>query len=159
MTVALRPMTPADFAPLAAWIATVPLWQRYGVTETGMIDNFTAAHQRHDILIVADEETRPACGFAWVIPRGAFGRSAYLRLIGVHPAASARGIGSMLLAHAEQESARHAGDLFLLVSDFNTDAQRFYQRHGYTQTGAIAGYVVPDVVELLFWKRLSPQRS
>ena len=43
--------------------------------------------------------------------------------------------------------------LFLLVSDFNVDAQRFYQRHGYTQIGAIAGYVVPEVVELLFWKR------
>jgi hypothetical protein len=46
-----------------------------------------------------------------------------------------------------------SSDLFLLVSDFNHDAQRFYQRQGYQQIGAIPGYVLPDVSELIFRKR------
>ena len=42
-----------------------------------------------------------------------------------------------------------------LVSDFNTDAQHFYERHGYVRAGALAGLVLPDVTELIYWKRLS----
>ena len=43
--------------------------------------------------------------------------------------------------------------MFLLVSDFNTDAQQFYQRLGYRQVGKLDDYVVPGVSELIFWKR------
>ena len=86
-----------------------------------------------------------------MIARGAFGRSAYLRMIGAQPGYAGGGVGAALLAGAEST----AGDqLFLLVSDFNADAQRFYLRHGYTQIGAIPGFVLPDVDELIFWKRL-----
>jgi hypothetical protein len=41
-----------------------------------------------------------------------------------------------------------------LVSDFNVQAQRFYLRQGYTQVGVIDAYVLPDVAELLFRKRV-----
>ncbi len=43
---------------------------------------------------------------------------------------------------------------FLLVSDFNEDAQRFYEREGYLRVGPLPGLVLPDVAELLYWKRL-----
>ena len=87
---------------------------------------------------------------------GAFGRSLYLRLIGVRPDCAGSGIGSALLAEAERAALESGSDLFLLVSDFNADAQRFYRHHGYEQVGAITGYVLPDVSELIFWKRLRP---
>jgi ribosomal protein S18 acetylase RimI-like enzyme len=83
---------------------------------------------------------------------GAFGRSAYLRLIGVRPDKARSGIGAQLLNHIEQSIS--GTDLFLLVSDFNRDAQVFYRRQGYEQIGAIPGYVLPDVTELIFRKRL-----
>jgi ribosomal protein S18 acetylase RimI-like enzyme len=89
-----------------------------------------------------------------LVLNGAFSRSPYLRLIGVHPDHSGAGVGSALIAQAEAEVRPTNHELFLLVSDFNTDAQRFYQRNGYEQVGAIPGYVVPDVTELIFWKRL-----
>ena len=151
--ITIRPMTPDDFAPLAAWMVTVPLWQRYGLTAERAVTNFQNAAQQGEILITADG-AEPRCGFAWAIPKGAFGRSAYLRLIGVQPDQSNRGVGAQLLAQVEQQVLPYSGELFLLVSDFNHEAQRFYQRHGYAQVGAIHGYVLPDVVELLFWRRL-----
>jgi ribosomal protein S18 acetylase RimI-like enzyme len=43
-------------------------------------------------------------------------------------------------------------DLFLLVSDFNVDAQNFYRQMGYLKVGEIADYVVPGVSELIFRK-------
>jgi len=89
------------------------------------------------------------------MPTGGFGRSAYLRLLAVNEAYAGLGIGTGLLAHAEQLAARSTKDMLLLVSDFNVDAQRFYQRQGYAQIGAIPDYVVPGVTELLFRKLLA----
>ncbi len=83
---------------------------------------------------------------------GAFGRSDYLRLIGVRADCAGQGIGAALLSEVEARATSR--DLLLLVSDFNEGAQRFYRRMGYEQIGAIPGYVLPDVTELIFRKRL-----
>jgi ribosomal protein S18 acetylase RimI-like enzyme len=90
----------------------------------------------------------------WCVVRGAFDRSGYVRAIVVDARWRGHGLGRALLDHAETFLAQQAGDVFLLVSDFNQDAQRFYQRHGYTQVGALPDYVVPGVTELIFHKRL-----
>jgi len=66
------------------------------------------------------------------------------------------GVGAALMQSVEEAASKVSHELFLLVSDFNTDAQRFYQRQGYQQVGAIPGYVLPDVTELLYWKQLQP---
>jgi predicted GNAT family acetyltransferase len=52
------------------------------------------------------------------------------------------------------EAQASSRDLFLLVSDFNTDAQKFYARLGYVQVGALDDYVIPGVSELVFCKRI-----
>lgn len=153
MTPTIRPMTPEDFPLLAAWMVETPLWQRYGLTFAQAVANFRAAQERGDWLITADAERR-ACGFAWAVPTGAFARSPYLRLIGVYPGMTGTGIGGLLLSAIEEQAAQVAADLFLLVSDFNEAGQRFYQAHGYEQIGAIRGYVVPTVTELIYRKRL-----
>lgn len=151
MSVIIRPLLTAEVAPLAAWIVIVPLWQRYGATAEAVQARLEGAIAAGDMLLAAETEAGVS-GFAWVVPTGAFGRSPYLRMIGVHPDRARSGIGARLLAEAEQRC--NADDLFLLVSDFNTEAQAFYCRHGYTQIGAIPGFVLPDVTELIFRKRL-----
>lgn len=153
MSLIIRSMTPADIPLLAVWMVETPLWQRYGLTVAKAVSQFQAGMERCDWLITADADT-PACGFAWAIPRGTFGRSPYLRLIGVRAEATGGGIGTMLLGEIERRAAEVSSDLFLLVSDFNVDGQRFYKRHGFESVGAIHGYVLPDVTELIFRKRL-----
>lgn len=151
----IRPMTPLDIEQLVAWMVTIPLWQRYGLTAERAADQFDKALARDDLLLVADVgEKHSACGFAWCLPQGAFGRSVYLRLIGVRPDHASAGVGSALLAAVEAAAVRINEHVFLLVSDFNQDAQRFYRRHGYQPIGRIPGYVLPDVDELLYWKHL-----
>lgn len=146
-------MQGADIPVLSAWMVDTPLWQRYGLTEAKAVMSFETGLARGDWLITADAE-KPAMGFAWAIPGGAFGRSPYLRLIGVRGDAAGSGLGGRLLEEIERLAGAVSCDLFLLVSDFNYDAQRFYQRHGYQQIGAIPAYVLPDVTELIFRKRL-----
>lgn len=146
----IRRLEAQDIPAVAAWVVTIPLWQRYGLTVEKLSEQLEAALDTH-LILTADAETR-AVGLAWCVPVGAFGRSPYLKLLGVRPDYAGQGVGARLLDGLEAELL--GGDLFLLVSDFNHDAQRFYARQGYTQIGAIPGYVLPDVTELIFRKRL-----
>jgi ribosomal protein S18 acetylase RimI-like enzyme len=92
-------------------------------------------------------------GFLWLVERGAFNRSGYVQLIGVQSDARSVGVGRALMQFAEEKIFAQARDLFLLVSDFNTDAQRFYQRLGYQQVGKLDEYVIPGVNELIYHKK------
>ena len=146
-----RLMLPEDIPAISRWIADMPLWKRYGVTEASASAQFSDGIQRGDLLLVGDAKAE-VCGFAWCVRGGAFGRSDYLRLIGVRADCAGQGLGALLLSEVEAQTLSR--DLFLLVSDFNEGAQRFYRRMGYEQIGAIPGYVLPDVAELIFRKRL-----
>jgi ribosomal protein S18 acetylase RimI-like enzyme len=154
----IRELMQADIPVIARWMVEIPLWQRYGITVEQAESMFTRALQSGDWLFTADVGPQATTqttnrGFAWCMPGGAFGRGAYLRLIGVHPEWAGAGLGSALLAHVEAAAHPRFRDIFLLVSDFNVEAQRFYQRHGYQQVGALAGFVLPDVIECIYWKR------
>ena len=155
----IRPMDSLDSPIAAEWMAATPLWQRYQLTTERARAALAAGLAAGDVLLVADvvtpTNTEQACGLAWVVRSGAFGRSPYLRILGVNAAYNGRGIGAALLDAVEAQMAAIAHEFFLLVSDFNSDAQRFYQRQGYTQIGAVPGYVLPDVTELIYWKRLT----
>jgi ribosomal protein S18 acetylase RimI-like enzyme len=154
-SVSLRPMIKEDISIIASWLVTIPLYQRYQLSADGASALLEDALRNQDILLTADhDEKERACGIAWCIVGGAFARSVYLRLIGVRPDRHSAGIGSALLAGSETAAKAFSHDLFLLVSDFNLDAQRFYQKYGYAQIGQIPSYVLPDVSELIYWKRL-----
>lgn len=151
----IRLMQPKDIWTTAQWMSELPLWRRYRVTPEHASADFARAIDDGDVVLVADKQgasSDECCGFAWCVPGGAFGRTDYLRLIGVRADCSGHGIGAALLSEVEARAT--SSDLILLVSDFNEGAQRFYQRMGYRQIGAIPGYVLPDVTELIFRKRL-----
>src|SRR5512136_926779 len=149
----LRPATTADLAALAAGLARLPLMVRYGRAAGRIEADLTAALARGDGLLLAVEEGRPA-GLAWFLRTGTFGLGGYLRLMAVLPEAQSRGVGKVLLDAFEQEVAATSAHGFLLCSDFNLAAQRFYERHGWARAGALPGLVLGDVTELIYWKRV-----
>ena len=67
-----------------------------------------------------------------------------------------QGIGSKLMAFAEERIFREAPNVFLCVSSFNKEAQRFYIRLGYEQIGELKDYVVKGHSELLMRKTTGP---
>ena len=146
----IRPLEVDDIPLVAGWVVTIPLWQRYHTTVDSLSAKLAAALDT-DLILTADADDR-AVGLAWCVSKGAFARSAYLKLLGVRPDQAGKGIGARLLD--QLEAAVEGQDMFLLASDFNASAQRFYERQGYVQIGAIPGYVLPDVTELIFRKRL-----
>jgi ribosomal protein S18 acetylase RimI-like enzyme len=158
----IRPFTAADVPGCAQIMAENPLWQRYGITPESAAQRLADGLAQNAAILVASTllplQTpedgaggRPA-GFVWYVEKGAFFRSGYIMLIGVDPAHQGQGIGEALMDEAERRMFEKTKDVFLLVSDFNEGAQRFYQRRGYVQVGALPGYVLPDVAELIFRK-------
>ena len=128
-------------------------WVRYGRDAAALARSLEAAAGRGEGLLVAGEGDAVR-GLAWFLPAGTLALGGYLRLIAVVPGGEGRGTGLALLRAFEAETARHSAHAFLLVSDFNAGAIRFYEREGYTRVGPLPGLVLPDVAELLYWKRL-----
>lgn len=149
-TLIIRPLASADIADIARWVAETPLWQRYRVTVESFAQRLREGLESGATIFVAERDGA-VLGFVWLVARGAFNRSAYIQLIGVRPDARASGVGRALMEFAEARAESH--DIFLLVSDFNVDAQKFYARLGYRQVGKLDDYVIPGVSELIFWKR------
>ncbi len=149
----LRPIAEDELPALAAGLARLPLMERYRRSEERLASDLRAAAGRGDGLIGAEVGER-LVGFCWFLHHGTLGMGGYLKLIAVLDGAQGRGAGAALLAAYEGEVSRSASHGFLLVSDFNTPAQRFYERHGWSRVGAIPRLVLPDVDELVYWKRL-----
>jgi diamine N-acetyltransferase len=80
----------------------------------------------------------------------------YLQMLAILPAHQNFGIGARILAWFEAEAGAHFRNLWLCVSGFNLDAQRFYQTHGYEGVATLDGLMRDGDAELLMRKRLSP---
>src|SRR5512140_623889 len=104
------------------------------------------------LLLVAHAGQEP-CGFVLLHPRGVAG-SPYIASIAVAEGSRSRGVGALLLAHAEAHfaGARH---IFLCVSSFNERARRLYERHGYAAVGELKDYIIAGASETLMHKRLT----
>ncbi|MBI5509294.1 MAG: GNAT family N-acetyltransferase [Deltaproteobacteria bacterium] len=150
----IRPALLADLPLLAARLSPLPLFTRYGHTATRLEQLLGGALGRGEQLLVIDADGPR--GMAWFLTSGTLGIGGYLRLIAVDPTFQNRGTGAALLAAFETHTFAKSAHAFLLVSDFNDGAQRFYERHGYVRVGALAGLVLPEVNELLYWKRRPP---
>ncbi len=149
----IRPLVEADLPALARGLAGLELMRRYGRDAPALEGALRGALGRGEGLLVA-EEGGALAGLAWFLRTGTLALGGYLRLIAVLDPAQGRGTGAALLAAFEAEVAKASAHAFLLVSDFNAGAQRFYERHGYARVGPLPGLVLPGVAEVLYWKRL-----
>jgi ribosomal protein S18 acetylase RimI-like enzyme len=142
----------AQVRPMAMLMASSPLLRRYRVSARRANESLTEALRERD-LVLAAMDGNAVLGFAWVIVTRALDRAAYLRLLLVSEEHQSRGIGAALLARAERE-ARASGcrHFVLLVTKTNRRARSFYERHGYSHVGDLAGFVRPGIAESLYLK-------
>ena len=80
----------------------------------------------------------------------------YIAALAVKQSHRNQGIGAQLLAHAENRIRRDSPNVFLCVSSFNSDAQRFYERHGYQQVGVLKDFIIAGASEHLMRKTNGP---
>jgi ribosomal protein S18 acetylase RimI-like enzyme len=147
----IRPATPEDCSALGVTLSPLPLFQAYQLTAPALTQRFESALQRGEGLLLAEAHGAPV-GVCWFISRGAFGSGAYLRTLAVREGLQGQGLGVALLRGYEEGSGNPPGGWFLLASDFNTGAHRFYERHGYREVGQLPGFAAPGVTERIYWK-------
>ena len=148
----VRPATLEDLNALAPRLATLPLFTAYGMDAVRLASRWAEGLARGDKLLVAEAEGQ-LLGLCWFLTRGVFGTAGYLRTIALVPEAHGRGIGPLLLRAFEDGCGQPSGGWFLLTSDFNEGAQRFYRRCGYQEVGRMPpGFASPTIGEVIFWK-------
>ncbi|HEX9186560.1 MAG TPA: GNAT family N-acetyltransferase [Vicinamibacteria bacterium] len=86
--------------------------------------------------------------------KGAF--VGYIQTVCAAPEARGKGVGTALVAFAEERIFREHRNVFICVSDFNPGARRLYERLGYRLVGALTDYVVAGHSELLLRKTRGP---
>jgi len=96
-------------------------------------------------------------GFLILNMQGAF--TGYIQTVCVVPEHQNRGIGSALVAFAEERIWRDSPNVFLCVSDFNPGARRLYERLGYRAVGELTDYVVKGRSEILMRKSTGSYRD
>lgn len=88
------------------------------------------------LVLLAESLDGESVGFAYLTfrPTPYFdGPIAQLEELYVRPAARDRGAGTTLITEAVQQvRARNAREMFVNVDEVDTDARRFYERHGFS---------------------------
>lgn len=80
----------------------------------------------------------------------------YIQILAVHPESRGRGIGSQMLTWAEERIFRQSPNVFLCVSSFNKQAQKFYLRSGYLSVGDLPDFLTLGHAEQLMRKTRGP---
>jgi ribosomal protein S18 acetylase RimI-like enzyme len=80
----------------------------------------------------------------------------YVQTLCVAPEWRNRGIGSKLMAFAEQRIFKETPNVFICVSSFNPKALKLYRRLGYEVVGELEDYIVAGHSEILLRKTISP---
>jgi ribosomal-protein-alanine N-acetyltransferase len=96
-------------------------------------------------------------GFLILCLTGAF--VGYIQTICIDPACRGQGLGTRLLAFAEQRILSRFSNVFMCVSSFNHDARRLYERLGYRVVGELSDYIVAGHSEILLRKTIGPLTS
>lgn len=142
-----------DAPELAALVQHHPVFAAYGMRPSTLAAALIQAIGRGDRVVTAVAPSGGRLGLAWWLPRGAFGRSAYLRLLVVSAHATGGGVGAALMDAVEVEAFAGSDDLFALANVDNDGARRFYARRGYAEVGRLDDYVAPGLHEVLLRKR------
>lgn len=155
MATSVTQATPELLRALAMQMGHDPLFVRYKLNADSLAHGWLAALERGDGIRVALTAAGPV-GLAWFVPKGAFCRGAYLRLLAVSQGGQGQGVGKQLLGAYEAACAPALSGWFLLCSEDNAAAQRFYRAQGYSQVGLLPAFVLPDVAEAIFYKPPKP---
>jgi ribosomal protein S18 acetylase RimI-like enzyme len=149
-------MREADVAACASIVLAVPLWRPYGVATDDAAQAVVADALAGACRGLVAEDAGRIVGFVVFAVRGTFAHSGYVRSVAVAPDAQHQGVGGRLMDEAEAAILGSGPNVFLLVSSWNTGAQRFYERRGYRRIGELADYIRRGITEVVYRKTLGP---
>ena len=103
-------------------------------------------------VYVATNKNDKCIGFMGIINNGCFHKFTYLVTLAVKKNYRKKGIGEALVSKFETIGFKRADRVFILVSDFNKIAQKFYRKLGYKKVGNIPDLFKAGISENLLVK-------
>jgi [ribosomal protein S18]-alanine N-acetyltransferase len=150
----VRALQSTSDAEWVAWVmANSQPWITLSISYERSLALLTNASRERYLAEVSGQRA----GFLMVSMQGAF--VGYVQLLGVAAEFRGQGVGKALIEFAEQRIFRETQNVFICVSDFNQDAQRFYARMGYERVGELRDFIVTGHSELLLRKTIGPIRA
>jgi ribosomal-protein-alanine N-acetyltransferase len=138
-----------DASSCAAMMASTEPWITLGRTVEDCLQR--VKNPDREVYIASDAAVR---GFIIISMQGPF--IGYIQSICVAPDARSAGVGSRLIAFAEERIFRETPNVFLCVSSFNHRARALYERLGYELVGELRDYLIAGASELLLRKTIGP---
>jgi len=127
------------------------LWDTYFQYLPELDSMFKGGVSKNQIHVALNAQGR-CIGYIWVQQDGAFSHFPYLRSFAVQRRYRNKGVGTALLKYFEQVVPSHR--FFILVSERNDAAMRFYERNGYSAVGKIPDLFRAGVSEIILTKHL-----
>ncbi|HZU39180.1 MAG TPA: GNAT family N-acetyltransferase [Gemmataceae bacterium] len=155
----IRPTTPADTPALLALTEGTGVFKPHEIEALNEVlsDYHASAHEAGHVAVTA-EKNGQILGYAYYAPAAMTDRTWYLYWIAVTKQTQAKGIGSTLLRHAENDIRKRNGRvLFIETSSLPhyEPTRRFYLKHGYEMTGQLRDYYADGDDMVVFRKRMS----
>jgi ribosomal protein S18 acetylase RimI-like enzyme len=156
----ILPLVRPDEVPqCAAMMSTTEPWTRLGMTP-GRAENVLNDPVKEAF---AARDANGVAGFVIIDMRGLL--RGYINILCVRADCRGRGIGSALIARAEQRIFNDSPNAFICASSFNPGAGRLYQRLGYEVVGPLRNLFISGHDEILFrktrgsWAEFQQQRA
>ncbi len=130
------------------------LGKEYGYVKENTKSMLLNASKKEEKFFTAHID-KNVVGLIWFDPKGAFTIAPYLKLIVVDEKYKGMNIGSFLLDFYEKKCSKLNKHYFLLVSEFNLPAIKFYEKRGYKKSGIIPSFVKQDMNEIIMIKDFS----
>lgn len=151
MSVTIEPArNDADREACARMMCTSDPWVTLGRTFERCLTAVSDPTRELYVARAGDEVT----GFILLAMKGQC--PGYITSVCVAASARGSGLGTQLVAFAEQRIHRESPNVFLCVSSFNPGARRLYERLGFEFVGTLRDFLVEGHDELLFRKTIGP---
>src|SRR5579884_135368 len=155
----IRPTTSAETPALLDLARTTGVFKPHEIDALQeVLDDYHAGNIAEGHRSISFEKDGRVIGFAYYAPAAMTDRTWYLYWIAVTKQTQAKGIGSTLLRHAENDIRKRNGRvLFIETSSLPhyEPTRRFYLKHGYEMTGQLRDYYADGDDMVVFRKRMS----
>ncbi len=139
--------TPAEAEVCAAMMAQSEPWLTLGRAYPACLATILHPDKEVFVAVAGDE----VAGSIILNMHGAL--VGYIQSICVAEGYRGKGVGSSLLDYAESRIFASSANAFLMVSSFNPNARRLYERRGYRAVGELKDFIVAGYSEILMRKR------
>ena len=127
------------------------LWDAYFENNPTLEADLEKMISKKQVYVVKNKNDQ-CIGFMGIINNGCFHKFSYLATLAVKRRYRSKGIGEALVNKFETIGFKRADRVFILVSDFNKKAQKFYRKLGYKEVGNISDLFKTGVSENLLVK-------